>query len=71
MVSLARCIFYNIKSMSKVVVRIARIAIFSTFYIEFVFSELESILAPKKYISYKNIFEIFDFFSEKTKRIDL
>ena len=37
-----------LKSMSKVVARIARIAIISSFYIEFVFSQLESILVPKK-----------------------
>ena len=43
---------FKLKSMSKVVARIARIAIISTFYIEFVFSQLESILVPKKYISY-------------------
>ena len=37
-----------LKSMSKVVTRIARIAIISSFYIEFVLSQLESILVSKK-----------------------
>ena len=47
-----KCFDRVLKSMSKVVAWIARTAMYSTFYIEFVFSQLESILVPKKYISY-------------------
>ena len=56
-----------LKSMSKVVARIARIAIISSFYIEFGFSQLESILVPKKLIFYCIFSEKIDFFSEKMK----
>ena len=38
--------------MSKVLARIARITIISTFYIEYVFSQLELILVPQRYIFY-------------------
>ena len=44
--------------MSKVVARIARKAITSTSYIEFVFFQLESILVPKEQILPKSIFSV-------------
>ena len=53
--------------MSKVVARIARIAIIPSCYIEFGFSQLESILVPKKLIFYCIFSEKIDFFSEKMK----
>ena len=53
--------------MSKVVARIARIAIISSFHIEFGFSQLESIFVPKEQIFYRIFFEKINFFSGKMK----
>ena len=54
--------------MSKFVARIARIAIISKFYIEFGFSQLESILVPKKLIFFCIFFfEKIDSFRGKMK----
>ena len=53
--------------MSKVVARIARIAIISSWVSSFGFSQLESILVPKKFIFYCIFSEENDVFSEKMK----